>query len=258
MRSHPAYFAFWFPSITLCAIVTGYFIVMWANAPEIPSEGMEALIGLPYGFATVTMAPFIVALAVFLWFHPRSSALKARVSVPTVGLTSIAVLAFYLTPKASEATYDFPLIFVDTSGQPVSDLHLAVTHSSPGFDMIRGRQTRREEEYHVSSHEFILTKEKGEETKMKIEKDGYYLTRVDIPHVWPAARERGLQRIHLGWQKDWSGGRWGVDACQAAMNWPLKSETPFRVVMLELSRPAESPFPEYSDEDFRQLQNANK
>jgi len=124
--------------------------------------------------------------------------------------------------------------------------------------MIKGGKTRREEAFRVATSEFNLTKTKGEETEIRIEKDGYYLTKVDIPHVWPAERNYGLQRIHIGWQKDWSGGRWGVDACQAAMNWPLQSKEPFKVVMLDLSSSATSPLPEYSEEDSRTLQNANK
>ncbi len=79
-----------------------------------------------------------------------------------------------------------------------------------------------------------------------------------IPHVWPAKREYGLKRIHIVWQKDWNSGSWGVDACTAAMNWPLKSKEPFKIVMLDLQAPAKSPLPEYSEEDFRMYQEANK
>jgi hypothetical protein len=231
---------------------------MWANAPKIPSQGMEALAALPYGFASLIMAPFLIGLGLLLWKFPRRSALKTSIAIPTVVFTSIAVSAFYLVPRASASTYQFPITFVNTRGEPVSDLDLKVVHSSPGFDMIKGGKTRREEAFRVATSEFNLTKTKGEETEIRIEKDGYYLTKVDIPHVWPAERNYGLQRIHIGWQKDWSGGRWGVDACQAAMNWPLQSKEPFKVVMLDLSSSATSPLPEYSEEDSRTLQNANK
>ena len=124
--------------------------------------------------------------------------------------------------------------------------------------MIKGGKTRREEIFRVNTSELNLTKTKGEETEIRIEKDGYYLTKVNIPHVWPAKRDYGLQRIHIGWQKDWGHGRWGVDACQGFMNWPLKSKEPFKVVMLDLSSPAISPLQEYTEEDSRALQNANK
>jgi hypothetical protein len=124
--------------------------------------------------------------------------------------------------------------------------------------MIKGGKTRREEAFRVATSEFNLTKTKGEETEIRIEKYGYYLTKVAIPHVWPAERDYGLQRIHIGWQKDWSGGRWGVDACKAATHWPLKSQRPFEVVMLELAAPAKSPLPEYTESDLRVLEAANK
>jgi hypothetical protein len=258
MRSRPAYFIFWFPVFSLCALVTGYFLIMWANAPKIPSQGMEALAALPYGIASLIMAPFLIGLGLLLWKAPRRSALKPSIAIPTIVFTSIAVSAFYLVPRASASTYQFPIIFVNTRGEPVSDLALEIVHSSPGFDIIKGGKTRREEAFRVATNEFNLTKTKGEETEIRIEKDGYYLTKVDVPHVWPAERDYGLQRIHIGWQKDWGGGRWGVDACQAAMNWPLKSKEPFKVVLLDWSASATSPLPEYSEEDFRVLQNANK
>jgi len=258
MRSRPAYFVFWLPTITLCGIVVGYFLMMWSNAPRIPSQGMEALIALPYTFASLAMAPFIVGFGILLWKRPSRAALKLAYVIPTIVLTVGGVFAFYVTPRASAATYEIPLLFVDKQGTPLSDLAVKVVHSSPGFDMIRGGKTRREEAFEVTTSEFDLTKTKGEETEIRIEKDGYYLTKVTVPHVWPAKRDYGLQRIHIGWQKDWSSGRWGVDACQASMNWPLYAKEPFKVVMLDWSSPAKSPFPEYSEEDFRSYQNANK
>lgn len=258
MRSRPAYFVFWLPTITLCGIVAGYFLVMWSNAPRIPSQGMEGLIALPYAFASLAMAPFIVGLGILLWQRPRRATLKLACVIPTTVLTVVGAVAFFVIPRASAATYEFPLLFVDVQGKPVSDLALKVVHSSPGFDMIKGGKTRREEAFRVATSEFNLTKTKGEETEIRIEKDGYYLTKVAIPHVWPAERDYGLQRIHIGWQKDWSGGRWGVDACKAATNWPLKSQRPFEVVMLELAAPAKSPLPEYTESDLRALEAANK
>ncbi|WP_198529872.1 hypothetical protein [Geminisphaera colitermitum] len=231
---------------------------MWSNAPRIPSQGMEALIALPYTFVSLVMAPFIVGLGILLWQRPRRAALKLAYVIPTIILTVGGVFGFYVTPRASTATYEIPLSFVDEQGKPVSDLAVKVVHSSPRFDIIRGGKTRREEAFQVATSEFNLTKTKGEETEIRIEKNGYYLTKVTIPHVWPAKRDYGLQRIHIEWQKDWSGGRWGVDACQAAMNWPLKSKEHFNVIMLDFSAPAISPLSEYTEEDSRALQNANK
>jgi hypothetical protein len=258
MRSHPAYFILWFPTISLCALVTGYFLVMWANAPRIPSQGMESLIALPYAIASLLMAPFLVGLGILLWKFPKRSAMKPFFAVPTIVFTLIAVSAFYLVPRASASICDFPIVFVNTRGEPISDLNLEIIHSSPGFDIFKGGKTHREEKIHISTNEFNLMKAKGEEAEIRIEKDGYYHTTIDVPHVWPAERDYGLQRIRIGWQKRWSGGRWGVDACQAAMNWPLKSKEPFKVVMLDLSAPTTSPFPEYSEEDFHAFEAANK
>ena len=258
MRSRPAYFILWLPTVTLCGIVFLYFLVMWSNAPKIPSQGMEALIALPYGFASLAMAPFLLGFGILLWLRPRRAALKAAYVIPTALLTVAGVIAFFFTPRASAATYAVPLSFVDQQGKPVSDLSAFLVHSSPGFDIIRGGKTRREESFRIAGSELNLIKTKGEESELRIEKNGYYLTEVTIPHVWPSTRDYGLQRIHIGWQKDWSGGRWGVDACQAAMNWPLHSKEPFKVVMLDWSSPAKSPFPEYSEGDFRAFQDANK
>ena len=95
MRSRPAYFVFWLPAITLCGIVAGYFLVMWSNAPRIPSQGMEALIALPYSFASLAMAPFIVGLGILLWQHPRRAALKLAYVIPTILLTVGGVSGFY-------------------------------------------------------------------------------------------------------------------------------------------------------------------
>ena len=236
----------------------GYFLVMWSNAPRIPSQGMEALISLPYAFASLAMAPFIVGIVILLWKRPLRAALKPAYVIPTIVLTLGGVFAFYVTPRASAVTYEIPMVFVDEQGTPLSGLAAKVVHSSPGFDLISGSTTRREETFLIPSSEFTLIKRKGEETEIRIEKDGYYLTKVTIPHVLPARRNYGLQLIHIGWQKNWGSGRWGVDACQASMNWPLYAKEPFKVVMLAWSSPAKSPLPEYSEEDFQLLQNANK
>jgi len=258
MRSLPSYFIFWFPTITLCGIVTGYFLVMLSNAPSIPSQGMEALAALPYSFASLVMMPFIIGLGILLWQRPRRTALKPAFVIPTVALTCVGVLLYFVTPRASAAIYEVPLAFVDEQGMPVSGLVVRVVHSSSGLDIIRGGKTHREDLLQITTNELQLTKRKGEETELRIEKDGFYFTKVTIPDVYPAKRDYGLQRIHIGWQKDWSGERWGVDACQATMNWPLKSKEPFKIVMLDLQSSAKSPLPDYSEKDFRMYQEANK
>ena len=231
---------------------------MWWNVPRTPSQGMEALIGIPYLFASLAMAPIMVGFAILLWIRPRRAALKLEYVIPTTVLTAAGVVGYYVTPRASAATYEIHLLFLDERNTPLSDLAVKVVHSSPDFDMIRGGTTRREEAFHIKTSEFSITKTKGEDAEIRIEKDGYYLTKVKFPHVRPPKRDYGLQQIDVGWQKDWSGGHWGVDACQASMNWPLHSKEPFKVVMLDGTSPAKSPFPEYTDEDFQNYQSANK
>ena len=258
MRSRPGYFIFWCPTISLCAIVAGFFAVMWANAPKIPSQGMEALIALPYAMASLGMLPFVVGLGILLWKRPKRAAMKLPYVLPTVLMTAAGISAYFLVPRANAAIQEISLSFVDSRGTPISDLDLQITHSSPGFDMIKGGRTHRVEFQHVSGNEFVLSKTKGEESEVRIEKKGFYLTRIDIPHVWPADRNFGLQRIHIGWQKDWGRMKWGVDACQASKNWPLNAPEPFQVILLDISAPAVSPLPEYSEEDLRAFDAANK
>lgn len=156
MRSSPGYFIFWLPTITLCGIITGYFIVMWSNAPRIPSHGMEALAVLPYSLVSLAMAPFIIGLGILLWHRPRPAALKLTLVIPTIAITFGGVLLYFVAPRASTAKYEFPLSFVDEQGMPVSDLVVRVVHSSSGFDIIRGGKTRREDLLQITTNEVHL------------------------------------------------------------------------------------------------------
>ncbi len=219
---------------------------------------MEALIGLPYAVASLAMAPFLIGLAVLLWKRPKPAALRPQVVIPTVAFTTFLAALFFLYPRPENATHEVSMVFTDTRGQRISDITLEVEYSYHDFDLLQGGTRRHSETRLTPTGQFTLTKTKGEEAEIKVQKSGYYLTSITVPNVWPASRDHGLQRIKIIWQKDWSALRWDVDACTATMNWPLQSSPPFPVIMLDWSAPAVSPLPKYTKEDFRKFEESMK
>ena len=252
MRSQPFYYCFWLPLITLCGFVTRSFIVMWANAPSVPSQGMEGLIMLPYGMASLLMAPFILFFGLLLWLRPRKCALRLSYTIPTTAVTLFLVIVFFVYPRPSEASQEIELKFVDSQGNMVTDLNFLIYHSSAGFDLTKGRKTRREGSHSINGDIVTVTKTRGEETEIRIEKEGFYHTRLRIPNVGLSAKNSGLQKIDFAWMKDW-GRQSRDDSCHNSLNWPADTTEPLKVPMLRLSEPSDSPLPKYTEENIQEL-----
>lgn len=255
MRGNPKYFIFWLPATCVCALNLFAFLSIWPQAPPSGPE-MENLGALMTFYVAARFLPLSVVFFVLLFFYPRLSAIRLHTVLPTI-LVSTAVFAviFFWIRSAQEwqhEQYTFPLRFVDTSGTVVSNIKIHVKWIGP--ELLKPVTTQNE--FVLETGIYNLTKERLQSVQIRIEKDGFYNSEVDVGQWVKPQIKNYTHKIDITWTKDWKGWIRGT-MINTSKNWHPESDGAFKLVMIKLNDPLVSPYPEYTDKDVREIEIQN-
>lgn len=212
---------------------------------------MEVLAG-PVLLALLTS---IIGFVACLKFHPRGTALRLSVMLPTVLLTGAVAAAIYFMPRAKDRTYDIALEFVDAQGQTSPELTVHYTLEMPS-DGSRFTSPTLPQVAIVSNGRLTISKKRIEHLKIEVEAPGFYRLAVNVGE-WFYDVPDYIHKIDFSWQGDKTS-QTHNDSMSDSLNWRPIRDKILRVVMFRHTDALRLPFPSYTEEDVRELDTNKK
>ena len=213
---------------------------------------MEVLAG-PVLLALLTS---IIGFVACLKLHPRGTALRLSVMLPTVLLTGAAAAAIYFMPRAKDRTYDIALEFVDAQGQPTPELIVHYTLEMPGDRLLKYKAPTPPQVAIVHDGRLTITKKRIEDLKLEVEAPGFYHLAVDVGE-WFYDVPDYIHKIDFSWRGD-KASQTHNESLSGSLNWRPVRDKILRVVMLRHTDALRLPFPRYTEEDVRETDTNRK